>query len=165
MLLLWSFIRSLNGCVVSLTYWSTHILHFKRLDLQLTLQKLVQCMFFHSDPVYIHEHLSSPPVFWWSPIAHLSSIFCIVLLCDFTFCVVIFVTVSAWKRWLVRLYLQLFVGGRMSYLRYLSLFPFSGVQHILCCIFALFFFVLYTLCCQFLWVVLFWLRYSLTFIH
>ena len=28
-----------------------------------------------------------------------------------------------------------FVGGRMSYLRYLCLFANSGVQHILCCVF------------------------------
>jgi len=63
------------------------------------------------------------------------------------------------------LYLQLFVGGRMSYLRHLRLFAYSDVQHILCCGFDLFFFVLCTLCCQFLWIVIFWLplRYSLTF--
>jgi len=38
---------------------------------------------------------------------------------------------------------------------------------ILCCVFVLFFFVFFTLCCQFLWVVHFWLyvRYSLTFIE
>jgi hypothetical protein len=42
----------------------------------------------------------------------------------------------------VRLYLQLFVGGLMSYLRYLCLFANSGVQHILCCVFALFVLVL-----------------------
>ena len=42
----------------------------------------------------------------------------------------------------VRLYLQLFVTGRMSCLRCLCLFAYSGVQHILCCVFALFFFVL-----------------------
>ena len=30
----------------------------------------------------------------------------------------------------------------MSYLRYLCLFAHSGVQHILCCVFALFVFVL-----------------------
>jgi len=29
----------------------------------------------------------------------------------------------------------------MSYLRYLCLFVYSSVQHILCCVFALFFFV------------------------
>ena len=66
----------------------------------------------------------------------------------------------------VRLYLQLFVGGLMSYLRYL-LFVYSGVQHILVCVIVLFFFVLCTLYCQFLWIVHFWLplRYSLTFIY
>ena len=35
----------------------------------------------------------------------------------------------------VRLYLQLFVGGLMSYLPYLCLLAYSGVQHILCCVF------------------------------
>ena len=41
-----------------------------------------------------------------------------------------------------------------------------GVQHILCCVFDLFFFVLCALCCRFLWIVHFWLlplQYSLTF--
>jgi hypothetical protein len=33
------------------------------------------------------------------------------------------------------------VGGLMSYLRYLCLFAYSGVQHILCCVFVLFFLV------------------------
>ena len=50
----------------------------------------------------------------------------------------------------------------MSYLRHLCLFAHSGGQHILGCIFGLLVFVLCTLCCQFLWVVHFWLplRYS-----
>jgi len=39
----------------------------------------------------------------------------------------------------------------MFYLRYLCLFVHSDVQHILCCVFVLLFFVLCTLCCQFLW--------------
>ena len=34
----------------------------------------------------------------------------------------------------------------------LCLLAHSGVQHILGCVFALFFFVLYTICCQFLWI-------------
>ena len=83
------------------------------------------------------------------------------------------------KRCAVRLYLQLFVGGRMSYLRYLYLSAHSGVQHILCYVFlhlvylmlpvslcfssscvpnvasfSVFFFILCTLCCQFLCVFL-----------
>jgi hypothetical protein len=37
----------------------------------------------------------------------------------------------------------------MSYILYSCLFAHSGVQHILCCVFAFFFFVLCTLCCQF----------------
>jgi len=39
------------------------------------------------------------------------------------------------------------------------------VSNTLSCVFAMFFFVLCTLCCQFLWIVHFWLslRYSLTF--
>ena len=63
------------------------------------------------------------------------------------------VTFFAWKLCSVRLYTWLFVGGWMSYLRYLCLIAHSGVQHILCCVFVLFFFVLYTLGCQFLWIV------------
>ena len=42
------------------------------------------------------------------------------------------VTISALKRCLVRLYLQLFVGGLMLYLRYMCVFAHSGVQHTLC---------------------------------
>ena len=54
----------------------------------------------------------------------------------------------------------------MSYLYYFCLFVYSGVQHIVCCVFVLFLFVLCTQCCQFLWIVHFLLplQYSLTFI-
>jgi energy-coupling factor transporter transmembrane protein EcfT len=48
----------------------------------------------------------------------------------------------------------------MCCLRYVCLFAYNGVQHILCCVFVLFFFVLRTLCCQFLWIVLFWIAPS-----
>jgi hypothetical protein len=63
------------------------------------------------------------------------------------------------------LVLQLFVGGLISYLLYL--FAHSGFLHMLCCVFALFFFVLCTLYCQCLWIVHFLLHlwYSLTFIY
>ena len=40
----------------------------------------------------------------------------------------------------VRLYHQLFVGGLMSYLRYLCLVTYSGVKHILSCHVLFFFF-------------------------
>jgi hypothetical protein len=66
------------------------------------------------------------------------------------------------------LYLQLFVGGFVSYLRCLCLVAYCGVQHIVCCVFGLFSScVLYTLCCQFLWIVNFWLhlRYFLMFMQ
>jgi hypothetical protein len=50
------------------------------------------------------------------------------------FHVVMFATISGNKRCSPHPYLQLFVGGRMSYFRYLCLFAQSGVQHILCCV-------------------------------
>jgi hypothetical protein len=76
------------------------------------------------------------------------------------------VMISAYKRCSVRLSLQLFVEELMSYLLNLCLFAHSGVQHILCCVFALFVFVLCTLCYKFHWNVHFCLtlRYSLTLI-
>jgi hypothetical protein len=46
------------------------------------------------------------------------------------------VTISAYKRCSVRLYIQLFVGGIMSYLRYLCLLAHSAVQHSLCRVFC-----------------------------
>jgi hypothetical protein len=57
------------------------------------------------------------------------------------------------KTMLVGCYLQFVVGGLMSYIRYLYLITYSGVQYIFCCVFVLLFFVLCTLCCQFLWIV------------
>jgi len=100
----------------------------------------------------------------------------LVLLIFLVFCVVLFMCPnfpccdvrydSHIKRCSVRLYLQLCVGGVMSYLRYLCLFTYSVVHHILCCVFALFFCLLCTICCHCLWIVHFELplRYSLTFI-
>ena len=112
-------------------------------------------------------HPSSSPVFGGS-----------VLLISFRFlgcpimCIVPYVDVRDDFRIKIRcsvcLYLQLFVGGPMSYLRYLYLFAYIGVKHILLC----FLFclssscVLCTLCYKFLWIVHFLLplRYSLMFI-
>ena len=42
------------------------------------------------------------------------------------------------------IYLQLFAGGIMSYLRYLCLLTYCGVKRILCCVFDLFVFILFT---------------------
>ena len=53
----------------------------------------------------------------------------------FEFRVVMSVTFPVEKRCSVRLYLQ-FVGRLMSCLRYLCLFAYSDVQHILCCVFV-----------------------------
>jgi len=41
----------------------------------------------------------------------------------------------------------------MYYIGYMRLFAYSGVQRILCYVFALFVLVLCTLCCRFLWIV------------
>ena len=49
------------------------------------------------------------------------------------FRIVVSVTMSALKRCSVRLYLWLFVGVLVSYLRYLCCFTYSGVQHIVLC--------------------------------
>ena len=86
------------------------------------------------------EHTSSPSVsFCGVRVAHPFT-FCVCLLCVFTFwvpcCDVRYA--STIKRCSVRLYLQLFVGELMSYLHYLCLFVYSGVQHILFCVFVLF---------------------------
>ena len=55
----------------------------------------------------------------------------------------------------------------MSYSRYLCVFTYSGVQHILGCVFVLFFVVFRILCCQFIWIVHFGLPlwYYLSFIY
>jgi hypothetical protein len=49
------------------------------------------------------------------------------------------------------------IGGLASYLRYVCLFTYSGVLHVLCCVFVLFMLVLSCQCCQFLWSVHVWL--------
>jgi len=68
---------------------------------------------------------------------------------------------------LARFYLQLFVGGIVSCSGYLLVYVFmhSGVQHILCCVFVLFFVVLCTLCSQFLWLAHFLLPLQITIVN
>jgi hypothetical protein len=81
------------------------------------------------------EHLGSHPVFFF-----VLSYYVVFLV---QFC-------SAYKRCSVRRYLQLgFVGGLMSYLRYLCLIAYNGVFFI--CLSS--YWVLCTQCCQFLWIV------------
>ena len=74
-------------------------------------------------------------------------VFCVVPLCFFTF----------WVPFRHTNY------GRLSYLRYLCLFTYGGVQRILCCVFLLMCVVLCTLCYKLLWIVNIWLHllYSL----
>jgi hypothetical protein len=94
-------------------------------------------------------------IYWWRPCC---SYLCYPIMC-------IYVTISALKRCSVRLYLQLFVEVLMSYFRYFCLCAHGGVQHILCCVFVLFVFVLFTLCCQFLWIVHFLLPLRRSLMH
>jgi len=115
----------------------------------------------------LRDHPSSPLFFGVGSVLLTFWVFCFYLLCVFTFwvpCCDVRYDFRI-KRCSGRLYLMLFVVGLMSYLRYLYLFTYSGVQHILCCVFALFVFVLCTLCSQFLWIVHFDCPFSsLTFI-
>jgi hypothetical protein len=60
---------------------------------------------------------------------------------------VMFVAIAVKKLCSVRFYLQLFVGGFMSYLRYLCLLVHSDVQQILCCVFVFIICVLHCLTC------------------
>ena len=98
----------------------------------------------------LREHLGSRPVFWWDVL-----LICFVLSYYVSlrseFRVVVSVTNST-QKWCSVLYL--------CFLAY------SGVQHLLCYVYVSFFLVLCILCCQFLWIVHFWLplRYSLTLI-
>jgi hypothetical protein len=110
------------------------------------------------------EHMSSVGssllIFFVFYVVLLCVITCLVLCCD--------VRDDFRIKWCsVLLYPLLFVGGLVSYLCYLCLFVYSGVQYVLCCIFlrpvypvlyfssscvpcVVFFFVLCTLCCIFL---------------
>jgi hypothetical protein len=148
---------SLGRCFISsITCYQTWLYIWVRRRVSYTKQELLPFC----------ENLSSPRDIVWSVI-FIFLIFCIVLLCVYAFWIlniVMSVIISAYNRCLVRLYLHFFEGGIKSYLRYLCLH--SGVQHILCCVLVLICFVLWTLCCQFLWIVHFWLPllYSLTFI-
>ena len=83
--------------------------------------------------------------------------FCVVLLCAFTFWLPSFDVRYDFgiKTMFGSSLLPVVCRGFMFYLRYLCLIAHSGVQHILCCAFCLCFFVLCTLCCQFLWIVRF----------
>ena len=80
-------------------------------------------------------------------VAHLFSFLCCPIMC---LCVLSFVLWCPLRfpHKPVHLYLQLFVEGCMFYLRYLCLVAHSGVQHIMCCVFALFFNIIISSPCQ-----------------
>ena len=89
-------------------------------------------------------------------------VFYVPLLCVLPseFRVVMSVTISAYKRCSLCLYIQSFVGGPMSYLRYLCLLAHSGV--FLFCLYSSC--VLCTQCCQFLCQILhFFIAHSVFF--
>ena len=102
----------------------------------------------------LREHLSSSPILVGS-VLFIFLVFCVVLLYVFTFWV--------WRcgvcydfriKTMFDSSLPPVVCMRAPVLfTFFSLFAYSGVQHILCCVFALLVFVLCTLCCQFLWIV------------
>ena len=67
------------------------------------------------------EHPCSPTVFWWGRWGSSILVLFVILLCVFTFWVLCCYVRYDFriKRCSVRIYFQLFVGGRMYYLRYL----------------------------------------------
>ena len=79
-------------------------------------------------------------LFTYSGVQHI--LCCGFVLFVFTLCLVLSSPCVLCCLHLVSCYLQLFVGGVMCDLRYLCLFTYSGVQHILCCGFVLFVFTL-----------------------
>jgi hypothetical protein len=100
------------------------------------------------------------PVFWWG--------LCCPIMCLYVrseFRVVLYVAISAWKRYCVHLYLQWFVGGLVSYLRYLCLFVNNGVpkHNVLCFCFVCLRLVILVYP---IWIINFWVshQYSLTFL-
>jgi hypothetical protein len=94
--------------------------------------------------------------------------FCVVYYVCFSseFRVVMSVTMSAYKLCSVHHYLQLFIGRLMSYLRILCMLAYTQwcPTHIVLCYCLACLRLVYP-CCQFLWIVHFWLplRYSVTF--
>jgi hypothetical protein len=99
------------------------------------------------------EHLSSFRLFGGFRVAHLFSFLCCPIMCIYVLGSVLWCPLRFPHKTMFGSSLTPVVcWGLMSYLRYLCLFACSGVQHISCCVFVLFFFVLCTLCCQCLWI-------------
>jgi hypothetical protein len=112
------------------------------------------------------EHLSSPPVFCEVRVAHLFSYLRCPIMCLYSLSSVLWWPLRFPHKTIFGSYLPPVVCRRAHVLFTLFVFiAYSGVQHILCCVFVLFFFVLCTLCCQFLWIVYFWLPPSVCLNH
>ena len=81
------------------------------------------------------EHLISPPNFGGVRVAHLFSFLRCHIMCLYVLSSMLWCPLWSPHKNDVRsfLYLQLFVGGLVVYLRYLCLFTYSGVQRLLCC--------------------------------
>jgi hypothetical protein len=159
-------------------------LSLSRLLLDLTVY--ISIMAGTAYPSWTHEFT---PVFVRVRVAHCFSFLCCPIMCRYVLTLVLWcvahcfnflccpimcryvLTLVLWcpLRFLHKNYVRLVFTSSclyMSYLGYLCLFAHSGVHHMLCCVFGLYFVVLCTLYCKFLWIVHFalHLRYSLTFI-
>ena len=105
-------------------------------DLTVYMSNKGNCLPFASTWVY-------PRFFFYGvQVAHLFRFFmlshCVSLRSEFR--VVMSVAISTWKWCSVHLCLQLYVGGWISYLRFLCFLADRGILHILCCGFFLFVF-------------------------
>ena len=160
-----------------LTHWATRALPEQRKVVFTTLSEL-RVLSFVITSLLLTRYVSYKKQELLNLRVHLSGsvlliylVFYILLLCVFLFGV-LYCNVRycfVYKRCLVRLCLQLFVGWWV--------FECGGVRHLLICLACVclgvvvsdtccvvFFVVFCALCCRFLWIVLFWLpfRYSLT---
>ena len=88
-------------------------------------------------------------------------VFCVVLLCVFTFWVPYYnVRYDFHIKTMFGSSLPPVVCRRVHIL-FTRFLTYSGVKYILCCVFALFAFVLCGICCQFLWIVHVWLYFGI----
>ena len=103
-------------------------------------------------PLTLREHLSSHPVFGGVRVAHHFNVVCCPVMCLIVLSSVLLSRFDFRMKTMFGSPLPPVCRSSVSYLRYLCLLAHSGVIHIMCCVFALYF-VLCTLCCQFLWIV------------
>ena len=132
------------------TWWLTSLYHcqdYYRTWLHIWVPRRVS--YKKQEMLTIREYLSSLSVYWWGPCCSLyfysflcCSIMCLHVLSSVLWCLLWFPYKND-----VRF---IFTSS------YSNTFAHSDVQHILCCVLVLLFFVLCTLCCQFLWIIYFW---------